>query len=208
MANQSSISFIGKEFPVFELQYQQFFKAVVNNQFNDWTFNGARYRFIILKGTTKYHQKQPDVFWHISSVEKTKCPGDVNVHLCVNTSYEKACIVNSSFQGVIPDLGDRNPCVFRSSCSPYVGVLITSLVNKQLTGIRVWTDIKNNDHRMYIRKEINNIDFLAIFDICSQKKDVNGNYSIVPLILITAFPIEYISSKKQYERQWHANQLI
>jgi hypothetical protein len=194
---------------VFESQYQQFLKTVVNANFSDWIFKKNRYRFIILKGTTKYHQKQPDVFWHISSVEKTKCPGVVDVHLCVNTSYEKACVLfNSSFSRTIPNLGDRNPCVFRSSCSSYVETLITSLINNQLTGIRVWTETKKNDHRMYIRKEINNIDFLAIFNICSQRKNDTENYLIIPLILITAFPIEFISSKKQYERQWRANRLI
>jgi hypothetical protein len=197
---------------MFDNEYSSFRRELLSKDLHHCSIKGEEYRFFVLPASTKYHQKEADVFWHVSSIDYEEgCGKDTEIHPCVNTSFESSCVRLSAPSDLLRILSPRSPCTFRSVSSKYIALLISDLSSGQLTGMRVWiADGPNNGRptkRFYIRKTYDRIDYVAIFDIKNKKSDVAG-ISYIPLILVTGFPIELNSYRKKFEREWQSGGLI
>jgi hypothetical protein len=197
---------------MFDKEYCKFHDDLLKSNLPACLIKGVRYQFIVLSRSTEYHQKEPDIFWHVSSIKFDEgCDEKAEIHPCVNTFFESSCVRSSASQNLLDSLYPRTPCSFRSAYSKNIRFLINDLNSNELIGMKVW--IADGPHnggptkRFYIRKTYEQIDYVAIFEVLKERTDKNG-LKFTPLILITGYPIELNSFRKRYDREWKNGCLI
>ncbi|MCI2110894.1 MAG: hypothetical protein LKK13_00940 [Bacilli bacterium] len=197
---------------MFEKEYKVFESEILRGRFQEISLLGHEYQFFCSHSTNRYHQKGADEFWHISSIEPKDCSPNSEIHPCVNTSFESSCCVSSSPTSLREALYPRVPCNFRADSIRFIKKALDSLISKEITGLKVWTapnkQVGRTTIRFYIRKTFEKIDFVTIFDVRKEKRDVSDGHAFIPLVLVTAFPIEYASYRKKFDKQWENGRII
>lgn len=133
-----------------------------------------------------------ELFWHAASIEeKVKldiqpCINDVASSLCANN-----CI--DAFDSIVMKNGtEREKCIYRAVRVNWIREVI-ELYNQGDGRVKYWEKINSNKRkRIYLRYQEEEIDYIVIFEDKSDKR----------VILITGYPVFFISAKKDYERDY------
>lgn len=133
-----------------------------------------------------------ELFWHAASIEeKAKldiqpCTNDVASSLCANNCVD-------AFDSIIMNNGaEREKCIYRAARVGWIREVI-DLFNQGDARVKYWEKINSNKkNRIYLRYQEEEIDYIVILEDKSDKR----------VILITAYPVFFISAKKDYENDY------
>lgn len=158
-------------------------------------FENTDYFVFIRNDKGKYLKSEPDIFWHISSIgeeEFGEVASNSDVLLCMNTPFVQMC--GGDCKNPSNRLSDKRiPCCFRADSIKFFSQLI-EFQNNNDPNCYSWIYNK----RLFVRKIIDNKDFVAIFDF--GKKDYKGKKT---LILITFYPIVLYSLRKKFDKRYN-----
>lgn len=181
---------------MFSSYYDDFKKIFANKdeKYRNIKIDGESYFIYVNFSCCKFKLKEPDLFWHISSIgsdELTEIDGQKkykDFYPCVNTEFLNRCIYdckssNNSFLAA----NNRFPCVFRSSCINKIPQILTGYINNDYM-ITSWT----KENRFFIRSNTGAIDYVLIFEKKEKSK---------VLVLITAFPVVLNSYKRKFDEE-------
>lgn len=133
-----------------------------------------------------------ELFWHTASLEiKPRlsikpCNNDMSSSLC-----EENCVTGTNV--IVLANGDkRAKCIFRATRVGWIRDII-ELYNRRDPRVKYW-EKENSDkrNRLYLRYQEDEIDYLIVFEAKGAKR----------VRLITAFPVFFISAKKDYEKDY------
>lgn len=133
-----------------------------------------------------------ELFWHAASIEeKAKldiqpCTNDVASSLCANN-----CI--DAFDSIIMNNGtEREKCIYRAARVGWIREVI-DLYNQRDARVKYWEKLNSNKkNRIYLRYQEEELDYIVILEGKSDKR----------VILITGYPVFFISAKKDYENDY------
>lgn len=133
-----------------------------------------------------------ELFWHAASIEeKAKldiqpCTNDVASSLCANNCVD-------AFDSIIMNNGaEREKCIYRAARVGWIREVI-DLYNQGDARVKYWEKINSNKkNRIYLRYQEEEIDYIVILEDKSDKR----------VILITGYPVFFISAKKDYENDY------
>lgn len=133
-----------------------------------------------------------ELFWHAASIEeKAKldiqpCTNDVASSLCANNCVD-------AFDSIIMNNGaEREKCIYRAARVGWIREVI-DLFNQGDARVKYWEKINSNKkNRIYLRYQEEEIDYIVILEDKSDKR----------VILITGYPVFFISAKKDYENDY------
>lgn len=147
-------------------------------------------RFILVPIT--WINNKAEIFWHSSSIEKKQ---KLDIKPC-NNDYSSAfcndnCISGSDFI-VLNNGEERYKCIYRAIRVGWICEVI-NMYNSHDPRVKYWEKINSKKrNRIYLRYQEDEIDYIVIFEHKSEKK----------VLLITAYPIFFISAKKDYDRDY------
>lgn len=132
-----------------------------------------------------------EIFWHIASIEqKSKlevlpCTNDITVSICKNN-----CI--TGFDSIKLTNEIREKCIYRATRVNWIKPIV-EMYNSSDPRVKYW-EKKNSDKklRLYLRYQEEENDYLVIFEHKSEKR----------VVLVTAFPIFYVSSRRDYDKDY------
>lgn len=142
----------------------------------------------------KWIENKAELFWHSASIEeKAKldikpCNNDLTSALC-----EENCI--TSKDTITMSNGDvRSKCIYRATRINLIKSVI-ELYNAGDARVKYWEKINSNKrNRLYLRYQEEELDYIIVFDEKSAKR----------VQLITAYPVFFVSAKRDYEKDYQS----
>ncbi len=136
--------------------------------------------------------QKAEIFWHIGSIEKKPkldiypCNNDIASAVCASNCVKGTDVV------VLQNGEERAKCVYRAVRVGWI-LDIVNLYNSSDSRVK-YLEKDNKDHRrrIYLRYQEDEIDYLVVFEKKSDKR----------VILITGYPVFYISSKNDLEKDY------
>lgn len=130
-----------------------------------------------------------ELFWHAASIEeKVK----LNIQPCINDIVSSLCANNciDTFDSIVMNNGNkREKCIYRAVRVSWIREVI-DLYNNGDKRVKYWEKINSNKKkRIYLRYQEAEIDYIVILEDKSDKR----------VVLITGYPVFFISAKKDYE---------
>lgn len=130
-----------------------------------------------------------ELFWHAASIEeKVK----LNIQPCINDIASSLCANNciDTFDSIVMNNGNkREKCIYRAVRVSWIREVI-DLYNNSDKRVKYWEKINSNKKkRIYLRYQEAEIDYIVILEDKSDKR----------VVLITGYPVFFISAKKDYE---------
>lgn len=140
----------------------------------------------------KWIENKAEIFWHSASIEqKAKldikpCTNDLSSAFC-----SENCILGTEF--IMMSNGDmRVKCLYRALRVGWIKEII-EMYNENDVRVKYWEKINSNKkRRLYLRYQEEEIDYLIVLEKKSEKK----------VQLITAYPVFFVSAKKDYENDY------
>lgn len=133
-----------------------------------------------------------ELFWHAASVEEK---AKLDIQPCINDITSSLCANNciDAFDSVIMNNGtEREKCIYRAVRVSWIREII-DLYNKGDKRIKYWEKINSNKkNRIYLRYQEAELDYIVILEDKSDKR----------VVLITGYPVFFISAKKDYESDY------
>lgn len=133
-----------------------------------------------------------ELFWHAASIEeKVK----LDIQPCINDIASSLCANNciDAFEPIIMNNGtEREKCIYRAVRVSWIRKII-DLYNKGDKRLKYWEKINSKKkNRIYLRYQEAEIDYIVILEDKSDKR----------VILITGYPVFFVSAKKDYESDY------
>ncbi|WP_270395870.1 hypothetical protein [Mediterraneibacter massiliensis] len=140
----------------------------------------------------KWIESKAEIFWHSASIEqKAKldikpCINDLSSALCPEN-----CILGTDL--ITMNNGDvRTKCLYRALRVGWIREII-ELYNENDVRVKYWEKVNSKKkNRLYLRYQEEELDYLIVFEKKSEKR----------VQLITAYPVFFVSAKKDYEKDY------
>lgn len=140
----------------------------------------------------KWLENKAEIFWHSASIEQKEkldikpCTNDLSSAFCLEN-----CIIGTEF--ITMSNGDiRAKCLYRALRVGWIKEII-EMYNENDVRVKYWEKINSNKKkRVYLRYQEEEIDYLIVLEKKSEKR----------VQLITAYPIFFVSAKKDYEKDY------
>lgn len=169
------------------------FKATLVSKKNKPRFKG---REVLVP--LKWLDYKAETFWHSASIESKQrldilpCNNDITSSLCNNN-----CILETDY--IMLNGIKREKCIYRAVRVNWIRSVL-EMYNNNDSRIKYWEKIhpSNKKNRIYLRYEEEEIDFLVILEDVSKKR----------VRFITAYPIFFLSAKRDYENDYRSYQKI
>ncbi len=136
--------------------------------------------------------KKAEIFWHISSMEQKArldikpCTNDITSAICGSN-----CVKNADTT-ILTNGEERAKCIYRTARIGWI-MEIVNMYNSSDARVKYWEkDVKNHRRRIYLRYQEEEIDYLVVFENKSEKR----------VILITGYPVFFISSKNDLDKEY------
>lgn len=133
-----------------------------------------------------------ELFWHAASVEEK---AKLNIQPCINDITSSLCANNciDAIDSIIMNNGDkREKCIYRAVRISWIREVI-DLYNNGDKRVKYWEKINSNKkNRIYLRYQEAELDYIVILEDKSDKR----------VVLITGYPVFFISAKKDYEKDY------
>lgn len=133
-----------------------------------------------------------EIFWHCASIEQKPrldirpCNNDISSSRC-----DENCVIGEDVI-TFSNGSIRAKCVFRAARIGWIREII-DLYNNGDSRVRYWEKVNSDKrNRLYLRYLEDEIDYLVVLEDKSEKR----------VRLITAYPIFFISAKKDYEKDY------
>lgn len=146
----------------------------------------------------KWLECKAETFWHSASIEPKQkldilpCNNDITSSLCGNN-----CILTTD--SIVLNGKEREKCIYRAIRVNWIKPVI-EMYNNSDSRVEYWEKVHstNKKNRIYLRYQEEEIDFLVILEDISDKK----------VRFITAYPIFFLSAKRDYENDYRAYQKV
>ena len=137
-------------------------------------------------------QEKAEIFWHIGSIEEKS---RLDIKPCNNDITSAVCDSNCSNASDIVILNngeERAKCIYRAVRVGWI-LEIVKMYNASDSRVKYW-EKDNSDHRrrIYLRYQEDEIDYLVVFEKKNEKR----------VILVTGYPVFFISSKKDLDSEY------
>ena len=133
-----------------------------------------------------------ELFWHAASIEEKS---RLNIQPCVNDIASSICANNciDAFDPIIMSNGtEREKCIYRAVRVSWIREII-DLYNVGDDRVKYWEKVNSNKHnRIYLRYQEEESDYIVILEDKSEKR----------VVLITGYPVFFISAKRDYETDY------
>ena len=133
-----------------------------------------------------------ELFWHAASIEEK---AKLDIQPCINDVVSSICANNciDAFDSVIMNNGaEREKCIYRAARIGWIREVI-DLYNQGDARVKYWEKVNSNKkNRIYLRYQEEELDYIVILEDKSDKR----------VILITGYPVFFISAKKDYENDY------
>lgn len=136
----------------------------------------------------KWLEYKAEVFWHSASIQpKPKleilpCNNDITSSLCGNN-----CV--TATEPIILNGEEREKCIYRAARVNWIKPII-EMYNNGDARVKYWEKVHSNKrNRLYLRYQEEEIDYLIVLEEKSAKR----------VVFITAYPIFFLSAKRDYE---------
>ena len=137
-------------------------------------------------------ERKAEIFWHIGSIEKKPrldifpCTNDITLAICSSN-----CI-NASDMIILSNGEERAKCIYRATRVGWI-LDIVRMYNSSDSRVKYWEKVnKEKRTRIYLRYQEDENDYLVVFDKKSEKR----------VMLITGYPVFFISAKKDLDRDY------
>lgn len=140
----------------------------------------------------KWIENKAEIFWHSASIEQKEkldikpCTNDLSSAFC-----SENCILGTEL--ITMNNGDvRAKCLYRALRIGWIREII-EMYNTCDVRVKYWEKINSNKkNRLYLRYQEEELDYLVVFEKKSEKR----------VQLITAYPVFFVSAKKDYEKDY------
>ena len=139
----------------------------------------------------RWVDKKADIFWHAASIEPKSgldilpCNNDITSSIC-----GKNCIAQED--AIVLNGKEREKCIYRAVRINWIRDIVKMYGNKD-SRVKYWEKINTKKkNRIYLRYEEEEIDYLVVLEEKSDSK----------VQLITAYPVFFLSAKKDYEKDY------
>lgn len=137
-------------------------------------------------------ENKAEIFWHSASMEQKPqldikpCNNDIAAAYC-----EENCVIG--MDSIVLSNGDvREKCIYRAVRVGWISEVI-HMYNVGDPRVRYWEKVNSKKRkRLYLQYLEDEINYLVVFEEKSQKR----------VRLITAYPVFFISAKKDYEKDY------
>ena len=144
----------------------------------------------------KWLDYKAETFWHSASIEPKNmldilpCNNDVASALCNNN-----CI--TAINSIVLNGMEREKCIYRAVRVNWIRSVL-EMYNNDDSRVKYWEKVHstNKRKRIYLRYQEEEIDFLVILEDISDKR----------VRFITAYPIFFLSAKRDYEKDYQTYQ--
>lgn len=140
----------------------------------------------------KWIENKAEIFWHSASIEQK--PG-LDIKPCTNDLSAAFCSENciSGTELITMDNGDvRAKCLYRALRVGWIRDVI-ELYNANDMRVKYWEKVNSKKrNRLYLRYQEEELDYLIVLEEKSDKR----------VQLITAYPVFFVSAKRDYEKDY------
>lgn len=154
--------------------------------------NRAKFREREIAVPLNWIECKAELFWHAASIEEK---AKLDIQPCINDITSSLCANNciDAFDSVIMNNGtEREKCIYRAVRVSWIREII-DLYNQGDKRIKYWEKINSNKkNRIYLRYQEAELDYIVILEDKSDKR----------VVLITGYPVFFISAKKDYESDY------
>lgn len=144
--------------------------------------------------TFNWIENKAEIFWHVASIEK-KAERDIKIQPCINDIASAMCnnnCITGSDHIILSDGDEREKCIYRAMRIGWIKEII-DLYNNGDARVRYWEKVNSKKrNRIYLRYQEEEIDYIVVLD----EKNANR------VMLITAFPVFFISAKRDYDKDY------
>lgn len=140
----------------------------------------------------RWIENKAEIFWHSASIEqKVK----LDIKPCTNDISSAFCLENCILGTEIITMNDGNvraKCLYRALRVGWIREII-ELYNANDLQVKYWEKVNSKKKkRLYLRYQEEELDYLIVFEKKSEER----------VQLITAYPIFFVSAKKDYEKDY------
>lgn len=140
----------------------------------------------------KWLDYKAETFWHSASIEPKQrldilpCNNDITSSLCSNN-----CI--AATDSIVLNGAEREKCIYRAVRVNWIKPVL-EMYNHNDSRVKYWEKVhsKNKKKRIYLRYQDEEIDYLIVLEDISDKR----------VRFITAYPIFFLSAKRDYENDY------
>lgn len=133
-----------------------------------------------------------ELFWHSASIEEKS---KLDIQPCINDITSSICANNciDTFDSIVMNNGtEREKCIYRAVRVSWIREIV-DLYNAGDTRVKYWEKVNSNKrNRIYLRYQKEELDYIVILEDKSEKR----------VVLITGYPVFFISAKKDYETDY------
>jgi hypothetical protein len=137
-------------------------------------------------------ETKAEIFWHSSSIEPKSrldikpCNNDISSSLC-----DGNCITSKDMV-IMKNGEERAKCIFRAVRIGWIREMI-EMYNSGDHRVFYWEKVNSDKrNRLYLRYIEDEIDYMVVFEEKSEKR----------VRLITAYPVFFISAKRDYDKDF------
>lgn len=140
----------------------------------------------------KWIESKAEIFWHSASIEQK---AKLDIKPCINDLSSAFCPENCILGTDLITInnGDvRAKCLYRALRVGWIREII-ELYNENDVRVKYWEKVNSKKKkRLYLRYQEEELDYLIVFEKKSEKR----------VQLITAYPVFFVSAKKDYEKDY------
>lgn len=144
----------------------------------------------------KWIDYKAEIFWHSASIEPKQkldilpCNNDIASSVCGNN-----CV--AAIDSIVINGTERQKCIYRAVRVNWIKPVI-EMYNNNDSRVKYWEKVHtmNKKNRIYLRYQEEEIDYLVVLEDKSDKR----------VRFITAYPIFFLSAKKDYESDYQIYQ--
>lgn len=133
-----------------------------------------------------------EIFWHAASIEPKE---KLDILPCNNDSSSFMCnsnCINLTNSIIVGNMNEREKCIYRSTRVGWIKPVI-EMYNSGDARVKYWEKVNSDKrNRIYLRYQEEEIDYLVVLDDKSSKR----------VMLVTAFPVFFISAKRDYDKEY------
>jgi hypothetical protein len=146
----------------------------------------------------KWIENKAEIFWHSASIEPKP---RLDIKPCTNDLSSAYCVDNciAETDRIVMSNGDtRAKCIYRALRVGWIREVI-ELYNANDSRVKYWEKVNSAKRkRLYIRYQEEEIDYLVVLEDKSEKR----------VQLITAYPVFFVSAKRDYDADFQNYQKI
>ena len=139
----------------------------------------------------KWIENKAEIFWHSASIEQKE---KLDIKPCTNDISSAFCPENCILGTEVITMNDGNiraKCLYRALRVGWIREII-ELYNANDVRVKYWKKVNSKKKtRLYLRYQ-EEVDYLIVFEKKSEKR----------VQLITAYPVFFVSAKKDYEKDY------